>query len=138
STLALGSETVAKAIGAKMAVSFRGFDITVYPNKHLGCYNLLWKYVNKIHTISMSLMDMAKQHGLPEHIPFVKITPAIEINKFKSISENSVFPEKVVFMTTGRLHWIKGYVTTLEALAILKAQGIDFTYKIVGDGNEYE
>src|SRR5690606_6736250 len=33
-TMALGSETVAKSIGAKMAVSFRGFDIAVYPVKH--------------------------------------------------------------------------------------------------------
>ena len=44
-TLALGSETVAKAIGAKMAVSFRGFDVAVYPVKYPNCYNILWKYV---------------------------------------------------------------------------------------------
>ena len=36
-TMSLGSETVAKTIGAKMAVSFRGFDIAVYPIKHPGC-----------------------------------------------------------------------------------------------------
>ena len=30
-TMALGRETVARAIGAKMAVSLRGFDIAVYP-----------------------------------------------------------------------------------------------------------
>src|SRR5690606_16415229 len=54
-TMALGSETVAKAIGAKMAVSFRGFDIAVYPIKNPGCYKTLWKYVDKLHAISDDL-----------------------------------------------------------------------------------
>lgn len=138
STMALGSETVAKAIGAKMAVSFRGFDITVYPIKNPGCYDILWKYLDKIHTISISLIDLAKNHGLPESIPFEKITPAIETDFFQPTSQNFDIAEKIVFMTTGRLHWIKGFVATLEALAILKAQGINFTYKIVGEGDEYE
>ncbi|MFT4643970.1 MAG: hypothetical protein ACI8ZX_000368, partial [Planctomycetota bacterium] len=33
-TMVLNRENVAKAIGAKMAVSFRGFDIGVYPIKY--------------------------------------------------------------------------------------------------------
>src|SRR5690606_22686098 len=38
----------------------------------------------------------------------------------------------------GRLHWKKGLVATLEALALLKEQGINFVYKIIGEGKEYE
>lgn len=138
STTAIGSETVAKAIGSKMAVSFRGFDITVYPVKNPDCYTILWKYVDKIHTISMSLIELAKNHAMPKSVPYIKITPAIDIYKFQSISQNWINSKKVTFMTTGRLHWIKGYVATLEALAILKKQGFSFTYKIVGEGKEYE
>ena len=137
-TMALGSETVSKAIGVRMAVSFRGFDITVYPVKNPGCYKNLWKYLDKIHTISISLLQLAEKHGMPQKIPFEKITPAINIDLFQSSFPNLKVKEKAVFMTTGRLHWIKGIVTTLEALAILKAQGFDFTYKIVGEGKEYE
>ncbi|HLW07008.1 MAG TPA: hypothetical protein VKY45_05540, partial [Marinilabiliaceae bacterium] len=37
-TMAIGSETVAQAIGAKMGVSFRGFDMGTYPIKNPGCY----------------------------------------------------------------------------------------------------
>src|SRR5690606_27797648 len=33
-TMAFGRENVAKAINAKMAVSFRGFDIAIYPIKY--------------------------------------------------------------------------------------------------------
>jgi colanic acid/amylovoran biosynthesis glycosyltransferase len=136
-TLALGSETVAKAIGAKMAVSFRGFDMAVYPVKNPGCYKTLWKYVDKVHTISDDLLVLAKNHGLPDGIPVAKITPAIDVNQFKS-DPKVMNVEELVFMTTGRLHWKKGFVQTIEALAILKAQGLKFIYKIVGEGPEYE
>src|SRR5690554_1651123 len=137
-TMALGSETVAKAIGAKMAVSFRGFDIAVYPVKNPGCYNLLWKYVVKVHTIGDGLWEMAKKHGMPETIPYLKITPAIDIRLFQSLPSDFPIKDKPIFMTTGRLHWITGYVSTLEALALLKANGLDFIYKIVGEGKDYE
>ena len=137
-TMALDSETVAKTIGAKMAVSFRGFDITVYPLKNPGCYNMLWKYLDKTHTISMSLLALAKKHGLPDSIPYAKITPALNMGLFKPFKSDISPKSKPVFMTTGRLHWIKGYVITLEALAILKNQGLDFIYKIVGEGVEYD
>lgn len=137
-TMALGSETVAKAIGAKMAVSIRGFDIAVFPIKNPGCYKTLWKYLDKIHTISNDLLVLAEKQGLPKTVPVVKITPAIDINLFQSISQNVVTPDMIVFMTTGRLHWKKGIVETMEALAILRSEGWDFTYKIIGEGNEYE
>lgn len=137
-TLALGSETVAKAIDAKMVVSFRGFDIAVYPVKQPDCYRMLWKYLNKGHTISNDLLVLAKKHGLPDSIPIEKITPAIDINLFQSKPTDFQEAKNIVFLTTGRLHWKKGFVHTIEALAILKAQGLNFTYKIIGEGPEYE
>ncbi len=137
-TMALGSETVAKAIGAKMAVSFRGFDIAVYPIKNPDCYITLWRYLDKVHTISNDLLVLAKKHGLPETVPVKKITPAIDVNLFQSTPTDFKKIEHIVFMTTGRLHWKKGFVQTIEALAILKEQGLRFTYKIIGEGNEYE
>lgn len=137
-TMALGSETVAKAIGAKMAVSFRGFDMTVYPVKNPGCYQMLWRHIDKAHTISDNLLKLAVKHGMPENTPFVKITPAIDIDLFQSNLSNSTPKGNPVLITTGRLHWIKGYVSTLEALAILKEEGVDFMYKIIGEGKEYE
>lgn len=137
-TLALGSETVAKAIGAKMAVSIRGFDIAIYPLKHPGCYQTFWKYVNKVHTISDDLIDLAYKHGLPSQVSVQKITPAIDVDQFKAEPTDFTQVGKINFVTTGRLHWKKGYVQTIEALAILKEKGIDFTYKIIGEGPEYE
>ena len=137
-TLALGSETVAQAIGAKMAVSIRGFDIAIYPLKHPGCYQTLWKYVDKVHTISDDLIDLAYKQGLPTNVSVQKITPAIDVNQFKSEPQEFSNNGKIIFVTTGRLHWKKGYVQTIEALAILKNQGFKFIYKIIGEGPEYE
>lgn len=137
-TMAMGKETVAKAIGAKMAVSFRGFDLAVYPEKHPDCYGILWKYVDKIHTISDDLLVLARKHGLPKNIPVEKITPAIDVDVFQSIPQDFSQNDAPVIMTTGRLHWKKGFIATLEALTILKAQGFDFNYKIIGEGEEYE
>lgn len=137
-TLALDRELVAKAVGAKMGVSFRGFDVVVYPVKNPGCYQVLWKYVDKIHTISDYLLRLAKDHGLPENISYEKITPAVDINSFQPIPDNFSPSTKLVFISTARLHWIKGLVHTIEALSILKNKGFDFTYKIIGEGEEYE
>ncbi|NGX84081.1 glycosyltransferase family 4 protein [Aequorivita sp. KMM 9714] len=137
-TMALGSETVAKAIGAKMAVSLRGFDIAVFPIKYPNCYMLLWKYVDKVHSISDDLLNLALKYGLSKNVPVEKITPAIDVNVFKTSKEDEHKLDVPVFMTTGRLHWKKGLVATLEALAILKEEGVDFTYKIIGEGKEYE
>lgn len=36
------------------------------------------------------------------------------------------------------MHWIKNYIQIIEALAILKSRNIDFIYKIIGEGAEYE
>lgn len=137
STLALGSETVAKTIGAKMAVSFRGFDIAVYPIKNPGCYTKLWKYVDKVHTISEGLVKLAIPHGFSTLIPVEKITPAVDIKLFTSTIHISN-KNTVTFLTVGRLHWIKNYIQIIEALALLKKTGVDFIYKIIGEGAEYE
>jgi len=138
-TQAIGSETVAKAIGAKMAVSFRGFDIAIYPLKHPGCYNRVWKEVNKVHTISDGLLDKAYKIGLPKSVPVRKITPAIDTTFFSSEYYQALkLTEPVRFLTVGRLHWVKGYVLMFEALAILKKKRIPFTYTIVGSGSKKE
>ncbi|RME03999.1 MAG: glycosyltransferase, partial [Bacteroidetes bacterium] len=75
-TMAIRRENVAAAIGARMAVSLRGYDICLYPLKHPGCYDLTWQQVDKVHTISDGLLAVARKEGLPERAPVEKITPA--------------------------------------------------------------
>ncbi len=134
-TQALGKELVAKAIGAKMAVSFRGFDINVYPLKHPNCYGLLWKHVAKVHTISSFLLEKSYQLGLDRKVPFEIITPAVDFEKIKLLKE-SLAPNKLQIITIARLHWIKGLGLAIEAMKLLKVNGLDFEYHIIGDGSK--
>lgn len=134
-TQALGSETVPKAIGAKMAVSFRGFDINVYPVKNPGCYTKLWKHVDKVHSISNYLLEKAKRMGLSENTPSAIITPAVQLNLLPKTDFVQILnPLKIV--TIARLNWIKGIDLAISAMKILKENGMDFQYSIIGDGDQ--
>jgi len=138
-TMALRRENVAQAMGAKMAVSLRGYDIAIYPLKHPDCYNLLWQKVDKVHTISTDLQILAYQQGLSHNKTTVKITPAIDTQQFQRNTPLADTRNKPLrLLTVARLNWKKGIEYTLEALALLKKQGIDFQYTVIGDGEEYE
>lgn len=135
-TMAINRENVAKTISAQMAVSIRGYDISIYPLKNPNCYDLLWKRTNKLHYISDSLLKLAIENGFSENQTHVKITPAIDIEKFK-YSEHAI--NKIFKITTiARLNWIKGLEYTIDALSNIKKEGFDFEYTIIGEGEEYE
>jgi len=136
-TVAVRRENVAKAIGARMAVSLRGYDIAVYPLKNKDCYNLLWSNVDKIHSISDDLVRRAYDLGLPINKRIVKIMPAIDIDKFSVQSRGSKNTELNI-LTIARLSWIKGLQYALQAMKLLKDKKIPFKYTIVGDGPEME
>ncbi len=136
-TQALGKEFVAQSIGAKMAVSFRGFDINVYPLKHPNCYDLLWQQVDKIHSISYYLLSKANQLGLPTLIPYQIIAPAVNMIQFPP-EFNSHLQPPFSILTIARLNWIKGIDTAIDSMKLLDEKGINFTYTIIGSGTEKE
>jgi colanic acid/amylovoran biosynthesis glycosyltransferase len=132
-TMALGKENIAKSIGSKMAVSFRGFDINVYPLKHPNCYSLLWKQVDKVHSISNYLLQQAYCLGLQKETEFKIITPAVNVEMLQLLE--SVKPNDTIqIVTIARLHWIKGIDLAIDTMKILKDKGINFTYHIIGNG----
>lgn len=135
-TLALQSEHVAKVIGAKMAVSFRGFDIDVFPLQEKDVYKLVWQRVDRIHTLSKYLLDKACKLGLSKGVSYQIIPPAIDVKRF--VKREKKYDESIQLITVARLHWIKGLSNTLEALALLKSKGIAFNYQIIGQGHEFE
>ena len=138
-TMALGKESLAKVIGAKMAISFRGFDIGIYPIKYPNCYQKTWKYLDQLHVISNDLHQLAIKEGLPSTIPVVKITPAIDVHFFKPKEPTQVPNSSTLqLISVGRLHWKKGFEETMRALNIVKNAGYDFTYTIIGEGDQYE
>ena len=138
-TQAIGRENIAKAIGAKMAVSLRGFDIGIYPLKNPKCYDLLWLNINKLHVISNDLLNLAYANGFKKNVPYQKITPAIDTSFFINQSLKDASNKNLLqLMTIGRLHWKKDYTSIIIALKNLKDRGVDFEYTIIGDGPEEE
>lgn len=137
-TMVIGRENVAQSIGAKMALSVRGSDLHVYTIEHPNCYKLAWKKLNRLHTISNYLLQIAKEQGFDESSTSVKlITPAIDTALFSPPKhrEHNTIP---VIVTVARLHWIKGLEYVIEALALLRSRGIEFEYHIIGDGDDYK
>ena len=134
-TMAIDRELVAKAIGAKMAVSFRGFDITTYPLKHANAYCLLWKRVDKVHSISKFLLAKAYTLGLSKETPYQIITPAVSIQSTSQQSKTKT-NKPIQLITVARLHYIKGIDTLLQTASILKKNKIDFIWKVVGTGSQ--
>lgn len=134
--LAVGRENVAEAIGAKMAVSFRGFDMYLSPLKHPNCYDLLFKKNVRYHVLSQSMKAQLILEGIKKTAIHV-ITPAIDVNQFKGL-ERSQNGNPLHILTVARLHWIKGLEYTFHALAKLKKKGILFSYTVIGSGKEYE
>ena len=66
------------------------------------------------------------------------IFPAINTNRFKNKKQRVSFEYKktIEILTVARLHWIKGLEYIIEALGKLEA--VNFKYKIIGSGIEYE
>lgn len=135
-TMAVGRENLACVLNAKLAVSFRGFDIAIYPLKHKNCYTLLWNKVDKVHVISDDLKKMVYAAGYSPEGALEKITPAIDVVRFVADHPEKGSVRQLV--TTARLHWKKGLEYTLDALAILKNSGVNFHYTIIGEGEERE
>ena len=136
-TMGIGRENIAKAMGIQSAVSFRGFDIGLFPFQHPNCYNLLWKTIDKVHTISDDLYQQALNLGLNPKTQFEKITPAIDTDFFFT-NEKTGLHDPLRILSVGRLTWKKGFEYCLKSLELLKNAGIRFEYRIVGEGEYRE
>ncbi len=136
SVLALGKEHVAKSVGAKMTVSFRGYDVSISILKNKNSFTQIWNNIEGVHTISNDLVKRALKHGLNANTPITKIEPAIDLLNFKPA--NIQWGGQLQITTTGRVSWKKGYQYVFAALALLKKQNIDFKYHIIGGFEEPE
>lgn len=135
SSLSIGLEMSASAIGARMSSSFRGFDISIFPVGKKDIYRRLWKMADVFHTISDDLVIEARKHGLPENAKMVKIFPALDVQKFEYTSHRYTGGILKIF-STGRLHWKKGYRFAIQAIVYLKAKGMEVELTIAGEGEE--
>ena len=134
-TPALEREFIGRAMGAKVAVSFRGFDLNQTPLSDHNIYKSLWPNIDKVHSISHYLIDKGVELGLDKNTPFQIITPAIDGNRFSSKTD---LRKSNTILLVSRLHWIKGIEYVLEAISEVKKRISDISVTIVGEGEERE
>jgi colanic acid/amylovoran biosynthesis glycosyltransferase len=126
-----------KVIGAKTSLSIRGYDVTYFPINHPGCYDGVWKYVDKIQYNSHDLYVWALKWGADPNTPSTHIPAAVN-DEFIAKKRIHTYKSKFKFASIGRLHWKKGIDFALLALHEIKAAGIEFEYSIYGIGPETE
>src|SRR5690606_10237367 len=137
--LATGRENIAKALGARMGVSFRGYDLYLSPLKHPDCYQYLFKKDVRYHVLAQEMKTTLQQEYAVPEAAIQVIPPAIDVSFFSRETPKQRRTGIPIQITTiARLHWKKGLEYTLEALAELAQKGVDFQYTVIGDGEELE
>jgi colanic acid/amylovoran biosynthesis glycosyltransferase len=136
--LILERKCLGKAMGAKMAVCFRGYDIGILAKVRKDDFGLSLNYADKIFSRSRALHENGLQAGLNPDIPWQEIPSGVDIGKVDFIPKPFEPGEQLEVLSIGRLHWKKGHEFTLMALHVLEKKGIDFRFTIIGDGIEKE
>lgn len=137
-TLAVGRMAVREHLGAAVTVSFRGYDLNYVGLDDPDHYREVWDHADGAHVLGADLWRRALHRGAPPDLSHTVITPAIDASAIvPTPARSGVLGGKRVplrVLSVGRLHWKKGYDHALEAVAALRAQGIEVEYRIVGDG----
>jgi colanic acid/amylovoran biosynthesis glycosyltransferase len=121
--------------GMKLVVSLRGAHINYSPitQNHLAEeYRLSFPKVKGFHAVSKAIGLEAEKYGAS--LQKIKVIysgfPLLKNLKLKSNYE--IEKQKTRILSIGRSHWKKGYNYALDACALLKKQGFDFHYTIIG------
>lgn len=89
-----------------------------------------------IHCVSDDMRRTVENYGAPPDRILVN-RPAVPVERFADLRgpvRTDGGPLRV--LSIGRLHWKKGFDDALRAMAQLRRQGVQITYRIAGDGTE--
>jgi colanic acid/amylovoran biosynthesis glycosyltransferase len=94
----------------------------------------LFELCDRIHCVSLDMLLGLKKYGLDENKSFVNY-PSVNLDYFKRVSKYEVRKnDKIKLVTTGRMHFQKGYIYALNAIKKVFDAGYGIDYKIIGDG----
>ncbi|MDX2089248.1 MAG: glycosyltransferase family 4 protein [Kofleriaceae bacterium] len=95
----------------------------------------MFRYVDGYHFISSFLDNNTRKLGLPAEIPTWQIEPAIDLTLFRPVARpERALGEPLRLISVGRLSWAKGHEFALDAVARLRARGLDVELAIYGAG----
>lgn len=127
------------ALGCKMTVSFRGYDLNFVGLDRPDFYDAVWDAADGLHLLGQDLWRRAQRRGCPTTVQYALIPPAIDAHFFDPGSRAhtdvvGTAERPFRLLSIGRLVWKKGHTYALDVVAALRARGIQATLTIVGDG----
>ncbi|MDQ4068661.1 MAG: glycosyltransferase, partial [Actinomycetota bacterium] len=141
--VALGRTDVASRIGARVLVTFRGYDLNYFRADDPHCYDEVWDRADAVHVVSADLWRRAQRRGCPPDKRHEVIHDAVDLAAFTPEGREyaplvGTDERPLRILSVGRLHWKKGYEFGLEAVRLLADRGVRCEYTIVGDGEHRE
>ncbi len=134
--LALGRLGSPALSGRKIVASLRGNDVNALGLDDAAYYDELWEGIDGLHVLTKRLFERAVVRGCSSSLPHVVIPPAVDTGFFtppKRTSEAIGTADRPMrILSVGRLHWMKGYGTSLPAVSLVRRQGIECVYRIAG------
>jgi colanic acid/amylovoran biosynthesis glycosyltransferase len=141
--LAVGRTLLKEALGCRMVVSFRGYDLNYVGLDREEYYRDVWESADALHLLGEDLWRRAQGRGCPSDKPHALISPAIDTDFFRpgdrERAEVVGTPERPLrLLSVGRLEWKKGYEYALQAVRLLINRQIHCDYRIIGEGSYVE
>ncbi len=133
-TLAHQFSDIKDYIRCKTSVSFRGYDINYTGLEDKEYYKKVWQNLDRFHFLGNDLKNRAIKRGYPSNKTEALIPPGIDTDFFTPSGKTKSL-DKFIIVSVGRLAWKKGYEYGIQAIAMLKANGIPIEYRIIADGN---
>jgi glycosyltransferase involved in cell wall biosynthesis len=141
-TLALGHMHLGQLTGARIVVSFRGYDVNYYGLEDPTCYDEVWESADMLHFVGRDTWARAQRRGCPPDRPHALITDAVDVSLFdpplRGTEPAGAAQRPLRIVSVGRLHWKKGHEFGLRAVRDLLDRGVDVNYRIIGDGPHLE
>ncbi len=133
---------IARRIQCRTTVSFRGYDLNFVGLDDPEYYRDVWRHADAVHLLGRDLLEKARARGCPREVPYRLIPPGVDIDFFRPSRVRTPSPPggkgPVRILSVGRLDWRKGYEYACGALAELQRRGIEWRWRIVGDGDFLE
>ena len=73
-----------EAIGCKVVVSFRGYDINSFGVEDRRYYEDVWQSADMLHVVGENIWERARRRGCPSDRPHTVITDAVDTSLFRS------------------------------------------------------
>jgi len=94
--------------------------------------------MDRVHCVSRDMLEHLAGYGFPRERLFV-IHPAVDAERrWLPVPRNPPADGRLRVVAVGRLHWVKGLDTLLQALRDLLREGLDVRVDLVGTGPERE